>query len=270
MEIYFVNYGNGDWKARVDKLCIETEGYCDRLNDVHVVENTEIDEEFEKWSDEAWKRFQEALKNKENIEFELIERPLGRCYGNSYWWGVTFEHLDGDLWEATTYRGSNTWAVWQDIGMTGAKTDSTIYVNIDDIENFFEDLFHNPKRFYEELDVWEWVNEMRGKADHSLYAPDWEAINEFMNLLHEYDAMNESAMAIVEIWDEEEFKQELVNVLYEIGEEDRKKFINFLEKLRDEYDLIDDEEQFNTIKKAIEKAKDLGDIVDAFERVFAY
>jgi len=212
--------------------------------------------------DEIEEIVQNAIRNKEMIELDYITRPLGRKYGNSYWWDITFEHLDGEWWEATIGRGSNTWAVWRDIGMTGVKTDSTIYVDTEDVEEFVEKFMR--------IDVWEWIDEMRGKADYSLYVRDWNAINEFIDLLREYDSAWQDVMAVVEIWNEEEFKQKLVNILYEIDDEIRKKFIDFLEELRDEYDLVEDEEQFNIVEKEIKNAKDIGDIVSAFERIFAY
>lgn len=249
------NPENKDYKACVrgkEEFCIETKGYCDRTPGYErtVVESYTIPaEELEKFEEVAKEELDRALKEKEDIEVEIIHRPLGRCYGNCYYYGIDFEYVKGDWWKASVYRGSNTWGQWVDIGMTGHKTDAILYVTEEDIRKLIEDFAESPKTF--DIDLFDFTSDMREHAEISVY--DLWGIDEYIGVSEE-DWKPEKDI-IVEIYDSEDFKQFLARDK-EMTDELRKEILKLVMDRRNlDEECEGDKEEIEKVKKALQEAK---------------
>jgi len=262
--------GNIDYKACVkgkEEFCIETEGYCDRTPGYEhtVVESYIIPaDELEKFEEVAKKELDRALEVKEDIEVEIIHRPLGRCYGNCYYYGIDFEHIKGKWWKASVYRGSNTWGQWTDIGMTGVKTDATVYVTEDDIRKLIEDFAEWPKSF--DIDLYEFTNDARAAADISLH--DLWGIDEIVGVSEEdWDPEKDY---IVEIWDEEEFKMFLAKDR-ELTDELRRELLErIIESKGWDEENEEDREEIKKVKETLSKAKTVIEFLEWFSNEYPW
>ena len=252
--------GNIDFKACIEAnepFCIQTEGFCDSITNTNVVVNYYISrKELEDFKEFGYTVLKDAIESKIPIMIEVEERPYGHCYGNCYWVGIVFEHVKDDLWKATPYRGSESWAVWQDIGMTGAKSDTAIYVRTKDVEELIEEFIEDPRSF--DLDVGDWVNEKRGNADLS--------VNGLWGIDELIGASEEDYDAIIEVYDSEEFEQFLVKD-YELDDTLREQLLDLI---IDRYcwDEEDDREDIENVKQKLSESRTVLEFLEWFSETY--
>ena len=263
--IYYIEYddelnrtGNVDFKAVIERddediARIETEGYCDALRNTTVVESYDVsEEELDEFYERGYRAFEKAIEDGEDIEIEVIDRKLGRCYGNSVWQGIDFEKVQENLWRMTIYRGSNTWGEWQDIGMTGQKTDYIFYCDEKTIYEYAAPFLEDPVYFKLNLaDTDEWTELLSRAAEFANYS----AYDIFDFPLSE----DESGDLIVYVWDEEGAAEHKIFKDRELTEEDKRELIEYFENKYFSDEEIDD------IKKMIESSKTLSEFFEKYE-----
>ena len=106
-KIIYNNKNNYDAVIKIngeEELRIESESYCDKLNETTVFEAPPTDEEVEQFAN----KIDEIISKIDEINLVTIEevhRPLGGCYSNSYWVTLEFERISGEWWIFKLYRG---------------------------------------------------------------------------------------------------------------------------------------------------------------------
>ena len=253
--------GRVDFRAVVEKdgeeiVHVETEGYCDALSNKTVVESYEVsEEELDEFFKKGDRAIEEAIEEGENIIIEVIDRKLGRCYGNCVWQGIEFERVQENLWKMTTYRGSNTWGEWQDIGMTGQKTDYIFYCDEKTIYEYVEPFLEDLECFELNLtDSDEWTELLSKAAEFANYS----AYDIFDFPIEENESEGD---IIVYVWDEEGAAAHMIFKDRELTDEDKKKLIEYFEN------KYFSDEEIDNIKKMIESSKTLSEFFEKYESV---
>ena len=261
--LYFkkIVYGVYDFKAEVvrnEETIVEigTEGYCDRLKNADVVVSYDIsEEELEEFYRKGYEVLEKAIREGEDIVLEVIDRKLGRCYGNCVWQGIEFERVQESLWKMTTYRGSSSWTEWQDIGMTGTATDYMFCCRESDVYDYIEPFLEDPRTF--ELDFADPERNAELLTSAAEFA-DYSCYDIFGFPLSE----DESGDIIVYIWDYEGAATHKIYKDRELTEEDKKELIEYFES------KIYDDDDLEEVKKIIEESKKLSDFFEKYENCF--
>ena len=236
---------------------IGTVGYCDCLKNTDVVESYDIDErELEKFYETGYRALEEAIKSGERITLEVISRKLGRCYGNCVWQGIEFEKVREKLWKMTTYRGSNSWREWQDIGMTGTATDYVFYCRESDVYDYVESFLEDPRTF--ELDFTSSERNAELLTSAAEFA-DYSCYDIFDFPLSEDESEGD---IVVYVWDYEGAATHKIYKDRELTEEDKKELIEYFES------KIYDDDDLEEVKKIIEESKKLSEFFEKYENCF--
>ena len=162
-----VNYGSEEHKDY--ELILKRDK--ETMSDIYIDDEMSYKEQettLDEWKDIAIKEVVKSINNEDDIEIDFIEKMLGHGYGNSISYWETYDWVDKDRWGICKGRSSNTWAEWQDVGMTGSATDicteveghyvySTVLGRIEDIEDmeippdddYDSDLIENALRDFE-------------------------------------------------------------------------------------------------------------------------
>ena len=220
----------------------------------------------EEWKERAYQVLEDALKNKEYIELKISRYPLGREYDNKYWKTISFEYVKKGKWRMDTIYGSDGYAVWPDVGMTGVVEDpDVIYVDESDVEALFREFIEDPQNF----DI-DW-GLLRGGADvrvHNLWG-----IQEFR------EANGDDWDFILEIWDDEHVTHYLCKNV-ELDYEMREAILDFvIEKMDwdvetagrdlDDEEMEEIQENIKKVKEALRNAKTIREFLEWWEENYS-
>ena len=260
--------GTDDFKLLLikDKQTIaefDTGGWCDRYHETSMPPKEPYDrEDLKRWKRIVKREAIKSLKSGEEVEIENIDRPLGRCYGNTVWTGRKYTPLDGTITEVGQYRGSNTWGVWQDIGMSGEASDFTAYIHLDIVQKEIEKMIDNIETFFGfDFNDLEELQETANETCDYVFYEGW-AVPE---IVEEIEGSGEPI--IIYVWDESESNEFMV---YDSNLTENKRKIA-LERFEIGYDKDGDGHiDYSELRSLLWKSKTISELIEKLQPYYEY